>query len=186
MAHAGIDYGRGLTNIDHETGIRYGCISQHEVTQAWTDSAEADYGKPTCPSCGEEIGYSNDAPDCPEAEEEWFTGKDFVCFTCKACYWSDAVYADEPLGWSLDDGEYVAVDCLDSDILIIKSPYFTYGPYCSPCVPGAVSLAVDGEYGPETGAKAYCFGHDWFDDGKAPYAVYRVDDGSEVRAEVQS
>lgn len=28
-----IDYGMGQTNIDHDTGIRYGVISIHEVTQ---------------------------------------------------------------------------------------------------------------------------------------------------------
>ena len=41
---AGIDYGHGLTNTDHETGIRYGVISIHSVLQAWADSSEPDYG----------------------------------------------------------------------------------------------------------------------------------------------
>ena len=43
MAYQGIDYGRGQTNIDHKTGIRYGVISIHEVTQAWCDSSEPFY-----------------------------------------------------------------------------------------------------------------------------------------------
>jgi hypothetical protein len=36
----GIDYGRGKTNIDLETGIRYGVISQNDVLQAWADCSE--------------------------------------------------------------------------------------------------------------------------------------------------
>ncbi len=36
----GIDYGRGLTNIDLETKIRYGVIRQRHVLQAWADSSE--------------------------------------------------------------------------------------------------------------------------------------------------
>jgi len=52
--YIGIDYGRGETNIDKLTGIRFGVINQGEVGQAWFESAEADYGKPTCPKCGNE------------------------------------------------------------------------------------------------------------------------------------
>jgi len=29
----------------------------------------------------------------------------------------------------------------------------------------------------------YCFGHDWFEDGKAPYPVYSVETGELVEAE---
>mgnify|MGYP001585451342 CR=1 FL=1 len=58
---AGIDYGLGCTNIDVETGIRYGCISIHSVTQAWDYSAESDYGEPTCPKCGNIAGNAEDA-----------------------------------------------------------------------------------------------------------------------------
>ncbi len=48
----GIDYGNGLTNIDHSNGIRYGVIPANEVLQAWCDSSEPDYGEPHCPKCG--------------------------------------------------------------------------------------------------------------------------------------
>ena len=169
---AGIDYGHGQTNIDKETGIRYGCISMHLVTQAWADSAEPDYGTPECPSCGEET-LTDDTDD-----------KDYRCTACGRAYWSDDVYPEQPLGWSLDDGEYIAVDCLDTDILIIKSPYYTYAPYCSPCVPGAGCLTDDDSpRDASDGIRAYCFGHDWYDEGKAPYRVYRVSDDSEVLSE---
>jgi len=44
----GIDYGLGNTNIDRNTGIRYGVIHQNEVLQAWCDSSEAKYPCDTC------------------------------------------------------------------------------------------------------------------------------------------
>ena len=49
---AGIDYGMGTVNVDRTNGIRYGVISQHSVVQAWADSAESEYGEPTCPERG--------------------------------------------------------------------------------------------------------------------------------------
>ena len=76
----------------------------------------------------------------------------------------------EPLGFVLDDGEYRAECGEDGDIFITKSPYYTLCQFCSPCAPGAgyVMNTVN------DGVKAYCFGHDFFDDGKAPYPVYSV------------
>jgi hypothetical protein len=47
----GLDYGRGLTNIDPETKIRYGIISLNAVMQAWCDSSEPHY---SCKSCEED------------------------------------------------------------------------------------------------------------------------------------
>lgn len=182
---AGIDYGLGRTNIDHATGIRYGVISSHAISQAWYDSADADYGKPACPECGADVGESSDVPEAVQAEG-WFSGKDYACLSCKECYWSDSVYSDEALGYSYNDDEYSAENCLQSDVILTRSPYYTFGPFCSPCVPGGVSLpdSADKVYDESNGVKAYCFGPDWFDDGKAPYKVYRVADDSEIVPEV--
>ena len=55
MAQPGIDYGCGMVNVDHATGIRYGVISQGSVLQAWADSAEPDYGEASCPKCGNAV-----------------------------------------------------------------------------------------------------------------------------------
>jgi len=141
----GIDYGRGQTNIDHKTKIRYGVISMHDVFQAWCDESELYY---PCDSC-----------DVPEEERE---------FGCDMC---------EPSSFYYEDDEYYAESCLDSDIMIIKSPFYTRGNFCSPCVPGAIDLNSTGMDGDDI---AYCFGHDWFEDGKAPYRVFKVFDDSEV------
>lgn len=183
MAYAGIDYGLGVTNIDKATGIRYGVIAQNAVEQAWYDSAEADYGKPTCGECGNEAIEASAVPE-DEQDSDWYEGKDYACLTCKRSFWSDDAYSEEPLGWSYDSDGYMLVDCLDSDIMVIKSPYYTFGPFCSPCVPGGISLPddTDDPATDDTGNKAYCLGHDWFEGDKAPYRVFRVSDDSEVTA----
>lgn len=60
--YKGIDYGRGQTNINHESGIRFGVIPQHDVLQAWADTSEANYGE-----CEE---HGDDCPDdCMLMEE---------------------------------------------------------------------------------------------------------------------
>lgn len=181
MANIGIDYGLGLTNVDCETGIRYGVISMHAIMQAWCDSAEADYGKPHCPKCGNDCLTSDTIDDPAIVDAEWFEGKDFACTSCAYCFWSDEAFPDEALSYSYAAEGYQAESCLDSDVIVTKSEFYTFGPFCSPCVPGAVSLPDDdATYSAESGVKAYCFGHDWFDGGKAPYKVYRVTDDSEV------
>ncbi len=212
---AGIDYGSGMTNIDVETGIRFGVISQHSIGQAWADSAEADYGKPTCPKCGDEAIEYDESKDIVRDQMGNEQGQfecghgcaDFMCENCEYVFDSSDAYGDEPLGWSVDDGEYKLVDCLDSDVMVILSPYYTFAPFCSPCVPGAGDLdgadnmpegdgwrwdapaqewrqndtgeGFDGLSVP-SGVKTYCVGHDWFEDGTAPYPVFSVATGAEV------
>ena len=80
-----------------------------------------------------------------------------------------------------DDGETQAEQSADDvDIFVCKSPYFTYAQFCSPCAPGAGYL-LNPLTEPDPGNKAYCFGHDWFESGKAPYPVYSVETGELVR-----
>lgn len=67
----------------------------------------------------------------------------------------------------------------DTDIFITKSPYYTLCQLCSPCAPGAGYIMSRGA------VKAYCFGHDWFEDGKAPYPIYQVSDDSLIEVEYE-
>jgi hypothetical protein len=84
----------------------------------------------------------------------------------------------DPVSFDLDDGEYKASQNFDDcDIFIVKSPYYTVCQFCSPCAPGAGYIMNSCE----DGVRAYCFGHDWFDDGKAPYPVYSVETGERVK-----
>lgn len=166
---AGIDYGRGITNVDFETRIRYGVISQHSILQAWADSAEGVYPDPTCPECSGDVKKD-------ESEDG-----DYWCETCEH-HWDEdqCVNEDaEAIGWRYKEDGYVAVDCLDNDVMVIKSPFYTFAKFCSPCVPGAGNLNSHDM----DGVKTYCFGHDWFYDAegeRAPYRVFRVADDVEL------
>lgn len=187
-----IDYGMGQTNIDHNTGIRYGVIPHHDIGAAWYDDAEADYGAPSCPKCGnpsvaidadgvpDEYGPEHDEDDNP-IESNWeFNGSDHACINCEYTFNSDEAYGDEPNSYYVDQADFKATQSGDdSDIFVILSPYYTRADFCSPCAPGACHL----RHPNESGAKAYCFGHDWFEDGVAPYPVYRVSDDSIVLPE---
>ena len=172
----GIDYGMGTTNIDKATGIRFGVISQNEVLQSWCDSSESDYGAPTCGHCGNEATAWEDLPNDEQPTDDdgdEVDTDDFYCESCKRSFGSDDAYGDEPCGFYLDDGEYKASAGTDGDIFILSSPYFTRAQFCSPCAPGACYLTNPCD----DGERAYCFGHDWFDEGKAPYPVYSVATG---------
>ena len=181
----GIDYGGGITNIDKKTGIRFGVIHQNEVLQAWADSSEAEYGPPTCPKCGNEAdkldafgdSFKDGIPD--DYTTEKYECDEFVCVDCKHVFGSESAYGDEPLGFYLKDNEYEAQQDSCGDIFITKSPYYTRAEFCSPCAPGACYIINSRE----DGDKAYCFGHDFFDFGKAPYPVYAVKDDSVVLPE---
>lgn len=185
---AGIDYGAGQTNRDKETGIRFGVIPANDVGQAWFDSAEPDYGKPHCPYCGNEaIEYHVAKETLNDDLDAWpiepHECDDFACLSCKRIFGSESAFGDSPIAWTLDDGEYKAEQGgEDCDVFILYSPFYTFAQFCSPCAPGACYLPnpLDGK--PEAN-KCYCFGHDWFDGGKAPYPVYSVQTGELVQPE---
>lgn len=176
-AYAGIDYGLGRSNIDNETGIRYGVISQHSIMpEAWEDSLEPVYGDPHCPECGNPIKDETG----PEGSSDWPSPEhgcsDYPCLSCEEWRSAEDCFPEEPIGWESNDPDYTIDRCLDSDLFVLKSPYYTRAQFCSPCVPGAGNL----DHPCETGPKTYCLGPDWFEDEKAPYPVYRVSDDSEV------
>lgn len=155
--NAGIDYGLGKSNVDPKTGIRYGVISQRSLQceAASEVFVEGAVYTPCCPHCYEPYEAEGDAPDtcpaCGEAVEDW-------------------EYGDEPAYIEYHEGEgadeIIILDCLGTDFMVIKSPFTATGPFCSPCVPGAVNLDdTDGTFG----ARCYCLPDDWFEGGKAPY-----------------
>lgn len=127
-----------MTNQDNKTGIFYGVISMHKVTQAWADSSE--------------IYIPEDLED----------GEDF-----------EADFHD----YYVKNDEYNIITCLDSDLMILKSPYYTFCNECSPCVPNAGNLDSPND---EYGRKTYCLDKSWFDDGITPYKVYSVETNQEV------
>jgi hypothetical protein len=179
--NAGLDYSLGRSNFDTSNGIHFGVIAQNSINLDILSEFESEYGDPHCPECGAEIQHSSDV----EPDAEWNTGKDYACPTCKECYWSDACFPDESLGISYHANGYLITDCLDTDLVITKSPYFTFAQFCSPCVPGAGNLDSPMD-APDTGAKCYALGHDWFDGDIAPYTVYSVATGEVVKPTVEA
>ena len=155
--YKGIDYGGGTTNRA-ANGIRYGVISQNVILQEWVDRSEPFYVY-TCPYCGAGLRKGADAKRCPACHKSIDPDRDF-----------DLI---ELVSYVLDDGEYTAESDNYGDIFITKSPYYTFAQFCSPCAPGACHLENPLSE-PDDDNKCYCFGHDWFKDGRAPYTVYDV------------
>jgi hypothetical protein len=182
-SYPGIDYSLGQSNFNPETGIHFGVIHSGEVGQVWYDVAGADYGEPCCPSCGNPV-LPFPKEWCVTMPDDYTDGGiDGVCHTCKATYDSQDLYSDTPIAWVFNDGEYKATQRGDDcDIFVLKSPYFTYAQFCSPCAPGACYL-LSPLSTPNDGNRCYCFGHDWFEEGKAPYPVYSVATGELVNPE---
>jgi len=165
MGNVGIDYGHGTSNIDTENGIRYGVISQHSVSGDALNDVEYDYPF-NCPDCGNESLVPSRSKMC-----------DYYCQSCNTWHMSEDCYGEESTGFHIDNGHYVAQDCLDSDIMIIRSPFYTFAQYCSPCVPGAGNI----DSPMPDGVKTYCLGEYWFDEyNPLPYPVYSVADDSLV------
>jgi len=169
--YPGIDYGRGQSNIDRETGIRYGVIPLRDLHEFIYDDVEGHY-TPRCPECGDE--FSDD--DLANFEG----GEDVSCACGYEIYNTDSLYGDEADYQTLNVEEYVTEIAGNGiDVFVIKSPYYTHAQFCSPCAPGAGYLTTPCPDGPKT----YCFGHDMFDGNKAPYPVYSVETGELVEPE---
>lgn len=171
--YAGLNYGTYSSNLDVKTSIRYGVINQNEVGQAWFDEAEAWYGDDVeymkCSECGEEhSGKLGEIVECKCGEEFELELPEYA----------------EPISFIFDGDGYQAKCGEDGDIFIIKSPYFTYAQFCSPCAPGACYLMNPLE-DPIENNKCYCFDHDWFEDGEAPYPVYSVKTGELIKGKVK-
>lgn len=169
--YAGIDYGRGRTNIGTK-GIRYGVIPFNKVSQAWCEESEPYYGDPICPSCSEKLVHIEDSLlEDEEIEFPDYGVVDFVCEECHKAYSSDEVYPENPV-WYIDDNEYSAEQDDYGDIFILRSPYYTYAQFCSPCAPGAVYLTAPLDHKNDNN-QGYCFGPEWFEE-EIHYDIYSV------------
>ena len=120
--YKGIDYGRGITNID-KLGIRYGVIPHSAVGQVWYEESEAHYGKPTCPKCGNEaLGLPCDNEKININSLVWEFNEhecaDYCCIDCEFVFGCESAYPEEPYSFYFEDEEYSA-ECSDEvDIFI--------------------------------------------------------------------
>jgi len=197
--YAGQNYaGRNsVTNLDTATGIRYGVISQHSVSpdaldDIWRKGKDLAYAGALAEHLLEMRSefISDPANDLEDFDEDSVT-QDFADRYSSDGGLSDILYES--------DG-YKLTGCLSTDLFVLKSPFYTYAQFCSPCVPGAGNLdsffqseenqeSKDGtEFAAEAEAngfpRVYCLGHDWFESGVAPYGVFSVETGKAVFAAV--
>ena len=189
MSYAGIDYGHGMSNIDKETGIRYGVIHQNHISpDAYEDiinnGIDVDFEgfkkevkdqlETSIASALEELGlyrsgskYNNNDPEAM-AEE-----------IVDNLEWDNYEGTGDCTRYEYEQDGYHIQTCSDGDMFILKSPYYSKSQYCSPCAPGAGYLNNPCKDGPKT----FCLLDDWFDEyQKCPYPIWRVDNDELVFA----
>lgn len=115
----GIDYGNGKTNIDTETGIRFGIVHVHRLADWFWEETEVEY--PPEPEC--------DDSECDDGD----------CDACEAFH-----EHSQPIGHTITDPKITASVDADGDVWVFKSNYVARGTFCSPCAPGAVSIGTPG------------------------------------------
>ena len=182
--NAGIDYGMGLANVDHETGIRYGVISQNSINPEALADMEPVYPEIEHDCCeiketvyntwmilknGFQTGATKDASG---AGNDTYPTHAEALADIPYCSCGDL---NEPYGYEYTQDGYALSSGTDGfGIFVTKSPYFTLAKFCSPCAPGAGSLDSPSD----GGVKTYCLGADWFDsENPCPYPIYSVATG---------
>lgn len=230
--YAGIDYsGLGSTvNRDVATGIQYGVISQHSIqpdvmSDIWSEARDLSYEA----AVEEMKDRVIQAAKLGSEEERWnrlstiISEFEYADATIDGLIESimeegraiskekawDIVEANfndryecDDRSWLWEKDGYTLTNCLQSDVFVSKSPYFTYAQFCSPCVPGAgnldhpfpqndpgvLDIARSKEFGPSYRfcaeaagmPKVFCLGHDFFENEDAPYPVFNVATGKRV------
>jgi hypothetical protein len=186
--YLGIDYSLGTANFDPKTGIRYGLIHHGTVGSAWYDESDCYTNAPNEKEIAEAI--INDDKETLQALyadfgiEEIFepdTDIEEMNDILSEKFWDIAECSE----FYIDRNGLKATQSAESpDIWVIKSPFYTYGQFCSPCAPGAINLDNPLSDLPDSelpkNNRAYCLDFSWFEDGKAPYRVFRVSDNTEV------
>lgn len=192
-SNLGIDYGAGQTNIDKETGIRYGVIPQGSID---INALERVFEH------GKDLGYEAAKEDLKAnlrgALEDYYNGSrldEAVEDAFDALDgWADSLEASGR--WLYENRGYKLQTSEPGDLWVLRSPYFTYAQFCSPCAPGACHLdnpldvkmqagipSIMNANGSETfcdSNKCYCLGPEWFEEGKVPYDMYSVETGKKL------
>lgn len=175
-----------MPNMNFETGIHYGCISQHSLDPCVLDDLISDSSDLIYDESKDE--FIDDLKDAVQEilnnnGIENVTSED-INFDVAINEW-DETYMNDNHHYLYDDGEY-ELDFSDDlvSIIIKKSPYYTFCEGCSPCVPNAGNLdepvTADDYEKDKKGLvyslvkKAYCLPDDFFENNKAPYEYFEV------------
>ncbi len=184
--HAGIDYGLGRTNLNKETGIRFGVIHSNQID---AEAASDFYSK------GDDLDFEKHKRDL---KESLAAAIEKVLDEYNHERSNDSENLAEEIVDHLDyDGYEGTGECQRTwyerdgykissnsrgELFVQESPFFTYAPFCSPCAPGACSIDEGCE--DDSLPKAYCLNADWFgeDEFVCPYPVFEVGTGKQVYA----
>src|SRR5258708_5577181 len=115
------DWGHPFDNIDRETQIHYGVISNNSVSQEALDVGGLDWNNDSFDAYMEDAEKTWEAMRDEDDESE-YDGQEAA----------DAYMSDEDEYSYKADG-YEIISCLDNDWMIIKSPFYTFAAPCSPC-----------------------------------------------------
>jgi hypothetical protein len=149
MANSGIDYGMGRTNVDMGNGIRYGFLPANGLaSHAWdtirNDGEDLDYTE-AIENLKDELArvIKNTVEDydshfdCKQAAEDIVDSMEFNLESSGDC----ARYKYESKGL-----EFSTLS--DGDLVVTKSPYFTYCAFAHLAPLVAVTSSLRGLYGP--------------------------------------
>ncbi len=201
-----------MNNYDEKTGVHYGVISQHTIHP---DALGDIY------IYGEDMDYQERKEELKESLTNWLNNEGLLPYGEEARRifiedifdpieeaFNDSYESDNPSIIYEKDG-YV-IQTTETNLFVIKSPYVTWAPPCSPCAPNAGNLddAID-EFGYWKGLfdpnvhdisfhdfcimemanvsnsmgfarLSYCLGPDWFDDEKIPYPYALISDNGVI------
>lgn len=192
--YPGIDYSLGKSNVNEATGIHYGVISQNSISpEALDDIYFASENLSYKVSVSE---FKNRISACENLADLEGVISDVIRFAKGGLQeivfpldeqgtekvWSlieddfNDGYQSDDHDWLYEKDGHKLTNCLQSDIFVLESPFYTLSQFCSPCVPGAGNLDSPCPDGPRT----YCLSHDYFEGGVAPYPVFSVADDTKV------
>lgn len=160
-------------NMNSETGIHYGVIPKNDLfncAEEFYDNAEDE----TFKEISDDLAH-----DLKGILENWMPESDMQDIIDQAIERMNENYEnDHGLMIYKKDGYEIHGRNDDTDLFVIKSPYYTMVRECSPCAPNAGYLR---DYpGP---LKTYCLPDEWFDDeySKCPYEkIYSVETNEEI------
>lgn len=140
------------------------CPSLVDNWYEWSNAVIDD----RCPSCGSDRVALTDVVHVS-----------YFCSGCKTNFTSDESEESEVVGRVYKTIQYKAEQHEEGqNIIITHSPYYTWAMLCSPCYPNAgdIDSSIAAVIDAQSGYKTYCFGHNWFENGIAPYPLIRVSD----------
>jgi hypothetical protein len=167
-------------NIDRDSGIHYGVIGQNELSswalddvyQNGTDMVYEEERARVIDELKDAIKEVLDNNYIDMSDEDIIDNIEPFLEEWNQNYEN---YGDNTSYDYESDGFHIQL-LSDGDIFVLKSPFYTYCNYCSPCAPNAGCLTSPNS---RDGVKTYCLGDDWFDD-KVEYSEYVKENGEKV------